>query len=98
MPRGRVGRWEALSLEAAIEAVVDGASYKAARRAGWRLPASTIQYYVVSDGPCSLVDLLVGAGLARTCERRGLPSDLRRFMPAYPVPMLSSCRQTPPAQ
>ncbi len=49
MPRGRVGRWEPSSLETAIEAVVDGASYEAAGELTG-VPRSTIRDNVLRSG------------------------------------------------
>jgi transposase, IS30 family len=48
MPGGRVGRWDPLSLEAAIELVVDGASYKTAEELTG-VPGSTVRDIVVRN-------------------------------------------------
>ena len=49
MPRGRVGRWEPSALEAAIEAVVDGASYATAEELTG-VPRSTVRDHILREG------------------------------------------------
>ena len=49
MPGGRVGRWEPSSLEAAVELVIDGASYETAQELTG-VPRSTVRDNVVRRG------------------------------------------------
>ncbi len=68
MPAGRKGRWELSSLEVAIEAVVDGASYKAAETLTG-VPRSTIRDHVLRWG-------YVRSVVPRPGRRRAADADL----------------------